>query len=211
MMHFFDLLTHGLNTLAAKLQRTDLKAWAGNVWEGYHPVWTPNMVRVGVLILTVALIWGIVRCVRHKIRLSQLIFGWFLVLYLYLMFGSTVFSRVPTATSQANLNLFWEYRSMMAMHSWYYAKQIFLNIAMLMPVGFLLPLAKGKRCFVQTLLFGFFCSLSIEMMQYVFHCGMFEFDDIFNNTLGTFLGYMIFRIIIPKRAIGRKKEIRRKK
>jgi glycopeptide antibiotics resistance protein len=206
MTNFFDLLTRGLNALAAKLQRTDLTAWAGSVWEGYHPVWTPNMVRVGLLILSAALIWGVVMCVKRRIRISQLIFGWFLVLYLYLMFGSTVFSRVPTATSQANLNLFWEYRSMLAMHSWSYAKQIFLNIAMLMPVGFLFPLAKGKRCFGQALLFGFICSLSIEVMQYIFHCGMFEFDDIFNNTLGTLLGYVVYRLVIPKRALGRKRK-----
>jgi glycopeptide antibiotics resistance protein len=203
--NFFALLTRGLNALAAKLERTDLKAWAGNVWEGYHPVWTPNMVRVGLLILTVSLVAGIVMCFRRRIRPSQLLFGWLLILYLYLMFGSTVFSRVPTAASQANLNLFWEYKSMLAQHSWYLAKQIFLNIAMLMPVGFLFPLARGRRCFWQTLLFGFACSLSIEVMQYVFHCGLFEFDDIFNNTLGTFVGYMIYRIFIPKRAVSRKR------
>lgn len=203
--NFFALLTRGLNALAAKLERTDLKAWAGNVWEGYHPVWTPNMVRIGLLILTVSLVAGIVMCFRRRIRPSQLLFGWLLILYLYLMFGSTVFSRVPTAASQANLNLFWEYKSMLAQHSWYLAKQIFLNIAMLMPVGFLFPLARGRRCFWQTLLFGFACSLSIEVMQYVFHCGLFEFDDIFNNTLGTFVGYMIYRIFIPKRAVSRKR------
>jgi glycopeptide antibiotics resistance protein len=203
--NFFALLTRGLNALAAKLQQTDLKAWAGNVWEGYHPVWTPNMVRVGFIILTVSLVAGIVMCFRRRIRPSQLLFGWLLILYLYLMFGSTVFSRVPTAASQANLNLFWEYKSMLAQHSWYLAKQIFLNIAMLMPVGFLFPLSRGKRCFWQTLLFGFACSLSIEVMQYVFHCGLFEFDDIFNNTLGTFIGYMLYRIIIPKRAVSRKR------
>jgi glycopeptide antibiotics resistance protein len=203
--NFFALLTRGLNALAAKLERTDLKAWAGNVWEGYHPVWTPNMVRVGLLILTVSLVAGIVMCFRRRIRPSQLLFGWLLILYLYLMFGSTVFSRVPTAASQANFNLFWEYKSMLAQHSWYLAKQIFLNIAMLMPVGFLFPLARGRRCFWQTLLFGFACSLSIEVMQYVFHCGLFEFDDIFNNTLGTFVGYMIYRIFIPKRAVSRKR------
>ncbi|MGN0194683.1 MAG: VanZ family protein [Pseudoramibacter sp.] len=203
--NFFALLTRGLNALAAKLQQTDLKAWAGNVWEGYHPVWTPNMVRVGFIILTVSLVAGIVMCFRRRIRPSQLLFGWLLILYLYLMFGSTVFSRVPTAASQANLNLFWEYKSMLAQHSWYLAKQIFLNIAMLMPVGFLFPLFRGKRCFWQTLLFGFACSLSIEVMQYAFHCGLFEFDDIFNNTLGTFIGYMLYRIIIPKRAVSRKR------
>lgn len=203
--NFFALLTRGLNVLAAKLERTDLKAWTGNVWEGYHPVWTPNMVRVGLLILTVSLVAGIVMCFRRRIRPSQLLFGWLLILYLYLMFGSTVFSRVPTAASQANLNLFWEYKSMLAQHSWYLAKQIFLNIAMLMPVGFLFPLARGRRCFWQTLLFGFACSLSIEVMQYIFHCGLFEFDDIFNNTLGTFVGYMIYRIFIPKRAVSRKR------
>ena len=34
-------------------------------------------------------------------------------------------------------------------------------------------------------------SLSIELCQLVFHMGLFEFDDIINNTIGAILGFII--------------------
>ena len=49
---------------------------------------------------------------------------------------------------------------------------------------------KGK-----TLLLGFFCSLSIEVMQYVFHCGMFEFDDIVGNMAGVLIGIGVYSVV----------------
>lgn len=39
------------------------------------------------------------------------------------------------------------------------------------------------------------CSVSIELTQYFTGRGLFEFDDIFHNTLGAVIGYIIMKKI----------------
>ena len=53
---------------------------------------------------------------------------------------------------------------------------------------------KMRSVFVVGLM-GFLFSLSIETVQYITRRGLFEFDDLFNNTVGTVAGYIIFYII----------------
>lgn len=69
---------------------------------------------------------------------------------------------------------------------------IVLNMLLLMPIGILLPVILQKRFFFWPVLIGFGCSLAIELMQYYFRCGMFELDDLFNNTVGVWFGYLIY-------------------
>lgn len=69
-----------------------------------------------------------------------------------------------------------------------------LNIILLMPLGFLLPYIWPKLNFYKTLLVGFAVSFTIETTQYLAHWGCLDFDDIFNNTLGSCLGYGCFKI-----------------
>ena len=79
---------------------------------------------------------------------------------------------------------------------------IILNILLYMPLGYLLPfvwpgLMRAKRAasvFYITLI-GFFYSLATESAQLVFHIGSFEVDDIFNNTLGCFMGCILYIVI----------------
>ena len=48
-------------------------------------------------------------------------------------------------------------------------------------------------------LIGFLCSVATEIIQLVFHLGLFEFDDILNNTLGCFIGLIIYRTLLSHR------------
>lgn len=61
--------------------------------------------------------------------------------------------------------------------------------------GFLLPfyLEKFKKSYF-TILIGFCVTLLIEILQYITKIGIFEIDDIFNNTLGLIIGYFTFLI-----------------
>lgn len=69
----------------------------------------------------------------------------------------------------------------------------FLNIIMCMPLGFLLPLLwKKSRNFARTALTGAGLSLLIEITQ-IFNFRATDVDDLMANTLGTFLGYLIWR------------------
>ncbi|MFR5116583.1 MAG: VanZ family protein [Eubacterium sp.] len=62
---------------------------------------------------------------------------------------------------------------------------LFGNIAIFMPFGFLVPiLGRKKRKFWFTALASFELSLSVECIQLITKTGCFDVDDIFLNTIG---------------------------
>lgn len=71
------------------------------------------------------------------------------------------------------------------------------NIVMFMPIGFLLPLLwkKFENVFI-TFGTGFLLSLSIELLQLP-QMRSSDVDDLWLNTLGTVIGYIVF-LFIPK-------------
>lgn len=108
---------------------------------------------------------------KFKVRIFILIYIGF-VLYI------TIFSREPWTIQVIKMPL-WEYRSRM----W---TDIFMNILLFIPIGFLFGSKKG-------ILISFIFSSVIEIMQYSFMLGYSEFDDVINNTLGAFVGFLICR------------------
>lgn len=94
------------------------------------------------------------------------------------------------------MSLFYSYREAWltwTLRSWQY---VILNIAMFVPWGFLLPLLSARfRKGWLTVGSGFLFSLLIETAQLVTGRGIFELDDLFNNTLGSLLGYSIVMLI----------------
>lgn len=67
---------------------------------------------------------------------------------------------------------------------------VLLNVAMFIPLGILLPLlTKNYHRWYLVLAEGFGTSLLIEIVQYITARGLFDVDDLFNNTLGTMIGY----------------------
>ena len=84
-------------------------------------------------------------------------------------------------------------------HSMYH--QYMLNVLLFVPVGFLLPLLwkKFERWHI-VLFYGFFFSLSIEMIQ-LFNERVSDVDDLLMNSAGTMIGYVVFLLIrkaLPK-------------
>lgn len=75
--------------------------------------------------------------------------------------------------------------------------QIFLNILLFIPLGFLLPIiSKRFRNLWHTTVTGFVFSVGIETMQYITGRGLTEVDDIINNTAGALVGYSIYAIMM---------------
>ncbi len=73
--------------------------------------------------------------------------------------------------------------------------QILVNIAMYIPLGFLLPCCFKLFEKYRYVILGTFCgSLIIELIQLVFRMGLFEIDDIIHNTLGAVSGLLIYII-----------------
>ena len=77
---------------------------------------------------------------------------------------------------------------------------LFGNIVIFMPFGFLVPiLGRKKRNFWFTSLLSFALSLTVECIQLVTRTGCFDVDDIFLNTIGGMLGYLVCALVQRKR------------
>lgn len=73
--------------------------------------------------------------------------------------------------------------------------EIIGNIAMFVPVGFLCAVIFANKKILPVMLSGFAFSLCIELCQLIFHKGSFELDDLFNNTLGAIIGFLLYLLI----------------
>ncbi len=77
------------------------------------------------------------------------------------------------------------------------------NIALLVPIGILLPLIYRNISWKKTLVFAFVSGLAIETLQTVLRVGIFDIDDVILNALGVMIGYFAF-IIVAKWVNARK-------
>ena len=72
--------------------------------------------------------------------------------------------------------------------------EIILNILLFMPFGYLLPVINERmRFWWKILLVGFGFSLAIELIQFVTHMGCFDVADLMHNTIGSILGFWVYR------------------
>ena len=131
---------------------------------------------------------------------SQLVFVLYLFVLLYLLFFSESYGRTDNVREyRYNLVLFreikrfYKYRELLGM------KMVLLNlvgnVAAFVPFGFFLPvLWNGMMHFwrVTCATFGF--SLLVETIQLVYKVGTFDVDDLFLNTIGGILAYILLRL-----------------
>ena len=120
-----------------------------------------------------------------------------ILFYISFVLWYTVLGRGLSADSK-QLELFWSYRMWLA-GDLRVGLQILGNIAFLVPLGYLLSDVLQKKKWWIVLLIVFILSCSIEMLQTATHRGLFEFDDIFNNTLGALIGIAVHAVISGKR------------
>lgn len=89
-------------------------------------------------------------------------------------------------------------------HSVHYSviiNNLILNIVLFMPFGFFMTIrmSRKKQAILKTLLLGLLLSLLVEMFQYVLPIDRAaDIDDIILNTLGTFLGGVIGKVLHRK-------------
>ncbi len=124
---------------------------------------------------------------RLLLRVAVLLF------FLLFVLWYTVLKR-RTAFHIAQTELFWSYRLWFS-GNWALGREILSNIAMFLPFGFLLAAVLGKKrktvlfVMISALLF----SLLIETLQLVLMRGLFEWDDVLNNTVGAVIGWSLFK------------------
>ena len=132
----------------------------------------------------------------RKLDLKQIILTTILIIYVGIVLGATLGIR-SSGFEGINFHLFSSYIEAWNSFSLREWRLLILNILMFVPLGFILPLflKKCEKWYI-TYLIGFASTLFIEVTQLISKRGIFEFDDILNNTLGCMIGYGIVMIFI---------------
>lgn len=152
------------------------------------PGWT--LAAFGAALLTLAILEQ--RGHPHRYAIS------FTVLWLGLVYTSTVLSRGISYERGWALMPLWSYGQWLQGND-VFQTYIVLNILMLLPVGVSLSSFCPTR---RTVLLGFLFSCFIECSQLLTGRGLFEIDDILHNTLGVYLGVLVYRGFCRLRAGG---------
>lgn len=126
----------------------------------------------------------------------------YIVVYAYLTF----FYRAPMTEAHIRLQPFWSYLE--AFDGFHIkrlgvARSILLNIAMTIPLGYLLPgiYRHTDHQYRWTILTVLGLSIVTEVIQLITHTGLCETDDVINNLLGALIGlvgYIVADKIIRK-------------
>ncbi len=76
-------------------------------------------------------------------------------------------------------------------------RHILQNVALFIPIGFLLPFVDKNRLneLLYPVLFGLALSVMIESVQLYLNLGQADLTDILANVLGAALGYLLFRLV----------------
>lgn len=138
---------------------------------------------------------------KTKIRAaSTLLFILYLVLLFYFLFFSETFGRAYEGREYSynlepfrEIGRFWNYRAELGMAA------VFTNIAgnvlCFVPFGAILPvLNRRARNFFVIVILSFEFSLLVECAQLISKVGSFDVDDLLLNTLGGFLGFLLFTL-----------------
>ncbi len=137
----------------------------------------------------------IVDFVAYRVkRFGTTLFLTYLLIVLYLTlftFNYYVYGK------SVNLVIFNSIKLMMASHNpLLIIKNILGNVCLFVPFGFLAPLLlRPLRRFWLSSLTGFGLSLLIEACQYEFAQRIFDVDDLLLNTLGSILGWLLFKSV----------------
>lgn len=112
-----------------------------------------------------------------------------IITYVCVLLLFTVINR-PITISAPKTMLFWSYREWIKGNG-NLGKEIIANVMMFFPLGFLVPFYRSKRTLITVILISITLSFTIESLQLLLNRGLFEFDDVFNNTLGGVVGWQV--------------------
>lgn len=166
------------------------------IWITYNKQWSQREILafVGVLILVCVIV--LVSMYREKINIVQAVAVFVLVIFLGIVFGSTVFTRTETIR-QYELIPFWSWKVIIWYHNWKLLKENLLNCILLLPVGLLFPIIINHKIkWYQALLGGVLIFAVIEFSQLIFMRGLFEWDDMIHNGLGCMIGCLGSNIFV---------------
>ena len=167
--------------------------------------WTIREIIAFAVVFLIAVFLSVILLKWHKIVMVQAVSGLALLVFLAIVFGSTVFTRTP-GIRQYQLEVFWSWKEILGIGKCGrlgstteggLLQENFLNILLLFPAGILLPgVFNRKLKWWQGLMVGILVSSSIELSQLLLCRGLFEFDDIIHNSFGCMLGSLVLMLTL---------------
>lgn len=151
--------------------------------------------------------WDILAHKGDKNRMVKRIFCLMILFYfVYIFLKVTLIGRECSLQRRVWLIPFYSYYKYLSGWQVYLFKQNIQNILLFMPLGFFLCIfwgGKTKKSYRNvTVGIGLLLSVFVEVTQYIRVIGLFEVDDLIHNTLGTFLGTLVYDIICCMRFEG---------
>lgn len=131
---------------------------------------------------------------KKNIEIKKFILYGISIGYIIVVLGATFMNRAQVYKT-INLNLFSSYKEAYHLMKISLFRNLILNMLLFVPFGFLLPFYSDKlKKMYKVLLIGLGFTLLIEIIQYLSRFGIFEIDDVFDNTVGVLIGYSIFMV-----------------
>ena len=169
------------------------------IWTTYNKKWSKYEILAFSVILLLTVIIMAYCLWKKKLNIIQAGAVVAMVIFLGIVFGSTVFTRISTVR-QYELMPLWSWRAIIRYHDWGLLKEDLLNCILLLPAGALLPVITNRKVkWYQALVFGVLISAVIETSQLVFMRGLFEWDDMIHNGLGCMIGSMIINLFMKNK------------
>ena len=161
----------------------------------YFPEIFVNRIIISVIAFAVFCAVSIFLYKKHKFNKLQCGAAIVLSLYIVVLLYFTVVGRYSHEEYEYKINFFTSYRWFFEHNGGQVLRQLLINLVMLMPVGFLLPIIiNTKHKFLITMALSLLLTVFIETMQLITKCGSFEVDDIINNFIGAVLGMLIYAL-----------------
>ena len=162
-----------------------------------------NRIIISVIAFAVFCAVSIFLYKKHKFNKVQCGAAILLSLYIVVLLYFTVVGRYSHEEYEYQINFFTSYRWFFEQNGEQVLRQLLINLVMLMPVGFLLPVViKAKHKYLITMALSLLLTVFIETMQLITKCGSFEIDDIINNFVGAVIGMLLYvlysKLIKPK-------------
>lgn len=107
------------------------------------------------------------------------------IISLFCVLFITILFRTPTLSRVSHLVPLWSYTSVG------HGKQILLNIALFIPLGFFLAssFSSSKRPVLWPILSALLVSVVVEIIQFLTYRGMLDVDDLISNCCGAAIVY----------------------
>ena len=163
----------------------------------YFPEIFVNRIIISVIAFAVFCAVSIFLYKKHKVNKLQCSAAILLSLYIVVLLYFTVTGRYSHEEYEYKINFFTSYRWFFQYNGEQVLRQLLINLVMLMPVGFLLPVViNAKHKYLITMALSLLLTVFIETMQLITKCGSFEIDDIINNFVGAVLGMLLYVLCI---------------